>query len=176
MGKELEVKVLNIDPKKMESKLILLGARLVKKEKQINYVFSTPNLPSSNYLRVREITDAFQEEKRSFLTLKKNLLNEGVKENLEIETKVDDPASLLEIFENLGIEVEHQGVKERTSYKFENILFEIDCWDTDTYPNPYMEIEVESKEDLERAIELLGLNRKDITTKSIRELRKDLSK
>ena len=37
-----------------------------------------------------------------------------------------------------------------------------------------MEIEVSSKEDLEKAIDLLNIDKKNVTTKSILELRNDL--
>ena len=56
---------------------------------------------------------------------------------------------------------------------YENIMFEIDTWDEETYPKPYLEIEVSSYEDLEKAITLLNLDRSQITTKAIDELRKD---
>ena len=52
-------------------------------------------------------------------------------------------------------------------------MFEIDTWDEETYPKPYLEIEVSSYEDLEKAITLLDLDRSQITTKAIDELRKD---
>ncbi len=43
----------------------------------------------------------------------------------------------------------------------------------ETYTKPYLEIEVSSEEDLEKAIKLLNLDRSQVTTKSIDELRKD---
>ena len=56
---------------------------------------------------------------------------------------------------------------------YENILFEIDTWDEQTYTKPYLEIEVTSDEELEKAIAMLNLDRNQITTKPIDELRKD---
>ncbi len=56
---------------------------------------------------------------------------------------------------------------------YENILFEIDTWDEETYAKPYLEIEVPSDEELEKAIRILNLDRSQITSKAIEELRKD---
>ena len=56
---------------------------------------------------------------------------------------------------------------------YENIMFEIDTWDKETYSKPYLEIEVPSDKELEKAIILLNLDRSQITTKPIDELRKD---
>ena len=56
---------------------------------------------------------------------------------------------------------------------YENILFEIDTWDEQTYGKPYLEIEVNSDEELEKAIIMLNLDRSQITTNTIDELRKD---
>jgi adenylate cyclase class 2 len=56
---------------------------------------------------------------------------------------------------------------------YDNMLFEIDTWDEGTYSKPYLEIEVASAEELEKAITILNLDRSQITTKAIDELRKD---
>jgi adenylate cyclase class 2 len=56
---------------------------------------------------------------------------------------------------------------------YDNMLFEIDTWDEETYSKPYLEIEVASAEELEKAITILNLDRSQITTKAIDELRKD---
>ena len=56
---------------------------------------------------------------------------------------------------------------------YENIMFQLDTWDEETYPRPYLEIAVSSYEDLEKAITLLHIDRSQITTKALDELRKD---
>ena len=73
----------------------------------------------------------------------------------------------------MGYKRKRPGYKHRRSYMYENIMFEIDTWDEKTYSKPYLEIEVTSDEELEKAINLLSLDRNQITTKSIDELRKD---
>jgi cysteine synthase len=84
-----------------------------------------------------------------------------------------DWESAAKIIELLGYEQKRPGYKHRRSYMYENILFEIDTWDEQTYTKPYLEIEVTSDEELEKAIAMLNLDRNQITTKPIDELRKD---
>jgi len=178
MNKELEVKVLNIDKKEIEENLIAIGAQLLKKEYQVNTIFDTEDRiikgRNEGYLRIRESKEQVTDKTEYIFTLKKNIGKEGLRENIEIETKVDNKEALVNILEFLGYNVKHRGTKERITYRYDNIIFDIDTWDEATYPYPYLEIEVENREDLERATELLKLNREDITSKSIGELRMEI--
>ena len=177
MSKELEIKVLNIDKKQIEEKLIQIGAKLIKKEYQINTVFDTKEETIENskegYLRIRESKNLIDNKVEYILTFKKNISNNGMRENKEIETKVENKDSLIEILKNLDIYKKHEGSKERTSYEYEGIRFDIDTWDKNTYPYPYLEIEVTKKEDIEKALKLLGISKENVTLKSLKELRKD---
>ncbi|EOD00868.1 class IV adenylate cyclase [Caldisalinibacter kiritimatiensis] len=176
--KELEVKVLNIDKEEIQERLKSIGAELVKKEYQVNTIFDTEDRIIKNehkgYLRIREKRDLLNNKTEYIFTLKKNLSSEKVRKNVEIETKVDNKDALTEILKHLKLDIKHSGSKERISYKYDDILFEIDTWDEDTYPYPYLEIEVNKEEDLERAIELLNLNREDVTDKSLDQLRREV--
>ena len=175
MGKELEVKVLNINVNEMEKKLISVGAKLVKKERQENIIFDTRNIFSKQgiegYMRIRETNNLLHEGKSYALTLKKRKYSKNLRKNIEIETQIENKDTLIEIFHELGIDIVHRGHKLRTSYAYENLLFELDIWDKETYPEPYMEIEMEKESDLEKAIKLRDLNREDITNKSLGILR-----
>jgi adenylate cyclase class 2 len=176
--RELEVKVLNIDKNQVEKRLNEIGAELVKKEYQINTIFDTEDRIVKNihngYLRIREKKDLINNNIEYILTLKKSVGKNKVRENVEVETKIEDKEALMEIFKHLKLDIKHVGEKERISYKYENILFEIDTWDKDTYPFPYLEIEVSRSEDLDRAIELLQIDKKNVTTKSLDQLRMEL--
>ena len=177
MAKELEVKVLNIDKKELEEKLLKLGATLIKKEHQINTVLDTKegNIENSGkgYLRIRESKDLVDNKVEYTLTFKKNINNNGIRENKEIETKFTDKKAMIEILEHLDLYIKNEGSKERISYKYEDIRFDIDTWDKDTYPYPYLEIEVTKKEDIDKAISLLNIDKKNMTLKSLRQLRKE---
>lgn len=178
MGKEIEVKVLNIDIVEIEKKLKKIGAIKVKEEYQENVLFDVKDklimAGINGYLRMRTVEDKLKNKVTHEFTLKKVVSSDGnMRINNEIETCIDCPENLIEILKALGIPVLGRGFKERISYELDGILFEIDKWDKKTYPDAYMEIEVSSENELYKAIELLDLNRKNITTKSIDELRKD---
>ncbi|SDY96793.1 adenylate cyclase, class 2 [Proteiniborus ethanoligenes] len=179
MAKELEVKVLNIDKGAIEEKLQNIGARLISKEYQINTLYDSENKTIENlgdgYLRIRETRNLLTDEVEILFTLKKNISSEIARENMEIETRVWDKAALNTILKHLNLNVIHEGTKERISYVFEDIRFDIDTWDVNTYPYPYLEIEVLKKEDIQKAVELLKIEARNVTTKSLRELRAELN-
>ncbi|WP_353096808.1 class IV adenylate cyclase [Tissierella praeacuta] len=174
---ELEVKILNVNLDDMELKLKALGATLIDKELQVNTLidskenFIQRNLDS--YLRIRETKSMLNNNIKFTLTMKKNINREGIRENIEINTDISDKNAMLEILKSLGYCVLEEGFKERTSYSFKNIRFDLDKWDDSTYPYPYMEIEVNDEDELEGIIELLNIPKENISTKSIVELRKE---
>lgn len=175
--KELEVKVLNIDLEEMESKLKSLGATLIGKELQVNTLIdSKENYIQNNldsYLRIRETKSLLKEEIKFTLTMKKNINREGIRENIEINTDISDKNAMLEILKSLGYYVFQEGHKERTSYVLNNARFDLDRWDELTYPEPYMEIEVNDEDELKEIVKLLDIPKENISTKSILELRKE---
>lgn len=175
--REREVKVLNIDKEEIEKKLIGMGAALVKDEDQINYRFDTEDgflkKAYKGYLRIRITKNNLSGETKSTMTFKRSIKRDSLRVNEEIDTDLSDWESASNIIELLGYKRKNPGYKHRRSYMYENIMFEIDTWDEKTYSKPYLEIEVASDEELEKAIKLLNLDRSQITTKAIDELRKD---
>lgn len=180
MAKELEVKVLNIDKEELKKKLVEIGAKLIKIELQVNTIFMNIDEDiegvGKGYLRVRESKNLMDEKTENIFTFKRNISQNGFRENEEIETKVEDKDSLIKILDCLNIKVKHIGKKERIRYEFEGIKFDIDTWDKETYPNPYLEIEVEDIRDIQKATDILNINIEDITTKSLKELRAEFKK
>ncbi|HHZ01542.1 MAG TPA: class IV adenylate cyclase [Tissierellia bacterium] len=175
--KEKEVKVLDIDKEEIERKLIELGAVLIKDENQINYRFDTEDgvlkKKYNGYLRIRRTENNLTGEIKNTMTFKRSIKRDSLRVNEEIETDISDWESTAKIIELLGYKRKRPGYKHRRSYVYDNIVFEIDTWDDYTYSKPYLEIEVSSYEDLEKAISLLKLDRNKITTKPIDELRKE---
>jgi adenylate cyclase class 2 len=175
--KEREVKVLNIDKEEIEKKLINIGAKLIKDENQINYRFDTDDgilkKTYNGYLRIRITKNLLNGEIKNTLTFKRGLKRSVLRINEETETEISDWENTAKILELLGYKQKRPGYKHRRSYKYENITFEIDTWDEDTYSKPYLEIEMTSEEDLEKAIILLDLDRSQVTTKPIDELSKE---
>lgn len=175
--RELEVKVLNIDLAELESKIRELGAVYLGKEFQTNTLIDTEENFIENeldaYMRIRETKFLSSGETSITLTMKKNINREGIRENIEINTDISDKNAMLEILKSLGYCVKEEGTKERTSYKLGNIRFDLDSWDSGTYPYPYMEIEVEKEEDLKGIMEKLNISMEKVSTKSIVELRRE---
>lgn len=178
MVKELEVKVLNIDIKKMEEKIVSVGGRLIGKERQINTLIDSDERPIKSYLdaylRIRESKDLITESSNTTLTLKKNIKNDNLRENIELNTQIESKEVMLNIFNELGFNKVSEGFKERTSYELKGARIDLDVWDKNTYPYPYMEIEVNDVEILNSIIQILEINKENISTKSIVDLRKEI--
>lgn len=176
--REVEVKVLHIDKIDIEKKLVKIGAKLVKKEKQINIRFDNANHDIKKnyggYMRVRETEDLITGKIVNTMTLKKNISKDNVRINEEKEVIISNLEETIDIFEALGYKRKKPGKKNRTSYIFEDLLFEIDEWEKRIYPHPYMEIEGPSKERIFYAIELLGIDKNNVTSQSLDDLVKDL--
>ena len=178
--RELEVKILNMDLNDLELKIQGLGATLTSKEVQVNTLIDSKDNFIQNkldsYMRIRETKSLLTDKVNFTLTMKKNIERDGIRENIEINTDVADKQSMLEILKSLGYEVFKEGYKERTSYTLGNIRFDLDTWDKETYPYPYMEIEVNVEHELEDMIKLLNIPKENVSTKSIVELAAELNK
>lgn len=175
--KELEVKILNIDLEEMENKLKELGAELIAKESQVNTLIDSGENYIENklnsYLRIRESKSALKGTSKLTLTMKESIDREGVRENLETNIDISDREEMIYLLDKLGYQVKDIGKKERTSYLLKGVRFDLDRWDKKTYPDPYMEIEVNNEDELENMIQILEIDKKNISTKSILELRKE---
>lgn len=176
MHREIEVKVLNIDVEKMREKLESLGADLINHEFQKNYTFIPKGSDGfeAGYLRVRETTHKDNGEREIELTFKEVRNVDDVRINNEYTTHIDSVTMMNSILEHIGMELEYSGEKERISYRYKNQRFDIDIWDKDTYPEPYMEIEFSNQSKIDEIIDDLGIDRENVTNKSITELREDL--
>lgn len=173
--KELEVKVLDIDLEKLKEKLLSIGAKLNKKEKQINTIYDYEDnsfeTDENGYIRIRETEDIMKKIKKIYFTIKKVISNDGIKEYEETEVEVSSKYELEKILCFFKIYKKHVGEKYREEYLYENIKYHIDIWDRKTVPFPYLEIEVEEKKDLKKALNVIGYSEEDISLKTIKELK-----
>ncbi|EEI83447.1 class IV adenylate cyclase [Anaerococcus tetradius] len=176
MQREIEVKVLDIDIDKMKEKLESLGGKLINHEFQTNYTFIPKGEGefSDGYLRIRETIYTNGENKDIELTFKEVKTVDDVRINNEYTTHIDSVTMMIKILEHMGIELEYQGKKERISYTYKNQRFDIDIWDKETYPKPYMEIEFTNQSMIDEIIDDLDIDRASVTNKSITELREEL--
>lgn len=178
MSNELEVKILNIDTEAMERKIIALGGRLIARERQTNTLIDSEARPIKSfldaYLRIRHTENLISGKEFSELTLKKNLRNDVLRENVEMNVVIDDRATLLNIFKELGFDKVAVGFKNRTSYSFNGARLDIDVWDKETYPYPYMEIEVDDEKKLTEILDALQIEPENVSRLSIVELQNRL--
>lgn len=180
MGKELEVKVLGIDLDKLEEKIINLKGQLIADELQENTLIDSTLNPIKDrmdaYLRIRQTEDLINKKTNSVLTLKKNIRNKDLRENVELNSEIEDRDVVLNIFKDLGYDKIEVGYKKRRSYRLNGARIDLDSWDEKTYPYPYMEIEVDSVEHLHEIIDLLEISEENVSNKSIVELREELKR
>lgn len=178
MEKELEVKVLNMDFSKLEEQILDLGGVLIGEENQINTIIDSSKNPiksySNSYLRIRETEDLKDKTTKIELTLKKNIAKEGLRDNIEYTTGIKNKDLMLVILKELGFDLNEIGYKNRKSYRLNGVRFDFDTWDNETYPFPYMEIEVDNLEQLEEIVSLLEIPQKNISYKSIIQLKNEL--
>ena len=165
--KEIEIKVLGYSLDELKNMVENLGAKFQGVEEQSNYRFETPNVNEDSYLRLR-VTDKYSE-----FTFKKRLGSVGARTNSELTTRIDDPEVFLQIMDAIGM---NYSLQKKTRYKYllDEFVFDIDLWDKEVYPYPYLEIEAASQEDLDQVLTRLNIPKENISTKSIRELINEL--
>lgn len=161
--KEIEVKILGYSVDEYIQILGKIGATKVGEESQVNHRFLDIKTESDSYLRLRVVND------EATFTFKERKDNTNMRQNLEYSISIPDPKMFLTIMDKIGMKysTEH---KKRIKYKYQDIFFDIDKWDDEIYPYPYMEIEVNDEAELDEIVKKLGIEKKNISTKSIREL------
>ena len=171
--KELETRIIKIDVAAIRNTLVENGALKVKAENQINDIYDFEDgrlLAEKGYARIRTVSEILNNKEVIYITAKKMLSQGKFKEMEEYEFEVDDKKTAEGMYEVLGLKL-HQSIKKyRESYQLEDGLVEIDINDTTFCPFPYIEIETDSEEKLERIVRLLGYTMEDTTSKTIYEL------
>lgn len=178
MEKELEVKILGMDIDLMEEKIVNLKGELIANELQVNTLIDSTKSPIKDsvdaYLRIRETEDLINNKVNVVLTLKKNIKNKNLRENIELNSGIEDKETVLEIFKSLGFDKVEVGHKQRRSYRLNGARIDLDEWDKQTYPFPYMEIEVKDLKHLNEITSLLEIPQENISKKSIVQLQEEL--
>ena len=162
--KEIEVKVLEINPEKIVAKLKELGAEKIESGLIHITAFDFPDDRLRNkgsYVRVRTFGH------RTELVLKKPIEQKDFKIMEEIETNVEDYDVTVKLFHTLGMKVFAKQEKYRASYRIGKTRFELD-----KYPDiPWMlEVEAPTKDDVKKGLELLGFNMSDTNSKGAKEI------
>lgn len=173
MDIEKEVKVIGLDTEKIEAILKQNGAKQIAHTRQVNYALAheASLIESNSLLRIREESFLDQNKKKIEFTYKLREKKLGISDSKEYTVLVDDQVKLLQILELLGFTVAHKGSKERVSYEFMNARFDFDLWDKETFPERFIEIEFEDREDLKKILEYFNIPESCVTNKSIKELK-----
>ncbi len=178
MEKELEVKILDVDFKSLQTRIVELGGEIIAQEEQMNIIIDSSQNPISDkinaYMRIRITRDLLNDRTSNTLTLKEKTTREGIRENKEYNLTIGDVKTALKIFDKLGYDEMKVGYKNRKSYSLKSSRIDFDVWDKESYPHPYVEIEVAREEDLEGLLEDLKIDKEKISLKSIGELRQEL--
>lgn len=174
--REKEVKVFNLDLDALKRELLSKGAEHLGEEKQVNYILKCDIDAKTNLLksllRLREVDK--DDKKTFYLTYKiRGKDSGGLRNSKEVTSEIKDKDSMLKILEMLGVSVIELNYKTRDSYIYKDARFDFDELDKKTFDVPYLEIEVKDDEKLEEIIKEFNIDRKNITTKNINELRKN---
>lgn len=162
---EFETKILDIDPEEISKKLLDLGATQEDEYLQRRIVF---DIKSENieWVRVR------QEKDKCTMTYKyRELNNKEVGKTIEIETEVSDFDSTILLLSKLGFYYRTM-YQENYIKKFSlnGLEFSIARWPK---IKPYLEIEGESKVDVDRGLDLLNMKGKEVGDYDIAKIYSD---
>ena len=177
MEHELEVKIIGLEIENLMERAVLLGAQKIAHEYQINYIIDSSNydlIEADSYLRIRQINDIHNNIKRNELTFKKKIPNTSLRENYEYTVEIDNIDNMLKIMENIKLDKVISGKKERISYELMGARLDFDFWNKETYPYPYLEIEVKDEEKLNEILMKMKISKEAISRKSISQLQEEL--
>ncbi|MFH0860415.1 MAG: CYTH domain-containing protein [Candidatus Altiarchaeota archaeon] len=157
--RETEVKILEVDRKKIEKKLAQLGAEKVFDGEVFAVYFDFRDRrieKSKGTFRLRKVGD------RSYLTFKEFVEHDSMKVRQEHEVEVSDFDKVKHMLESLGMASWLTTKKQRTSYKLGKVHFELDLYSQpyDSIPE-FLEIEAEDDETLLKYVKLLGFKKSE---------------
>ena len=170
---ELETRILDIDVDKIRTILLSNNAEKIKSEDQINDIYDFEDgrlLSQKGYARIRTVHDKINDKIIYFMTTKKMISQDRFKVMEENEIIFDNKEMGENIFKSLGLILKERNKKYRESYKIFNSLVEIDINDKTFCPFPYIEIETDSEENLNKIVKLLGYTIEDTTSDTIYDI------
>ncbi len=157
---ENEVKVLEVDPKEISTKLEQLGA---KKVFDGDRVFTTFDGVTESFL-AKDILIRLTEEEKLKLSVSTNTSKSSTGEKQTIKVFVSRKKEMVDFFKAIGIEAVAEVKSHRTSYELATSRGIVD-FDIDTFPliGSFLEIDLENMEkSLEEYLKALGLEGKKV--------------
>lgn len=165
---EIEVKILNVDGRQVERKLIHLGAKKVFDGEIETFFFDFKN---HSMIKARNLIRLRREGDRTVLAFKKFLSDEAVKAVEEYEVVVSDMEKMKRILEFLGLSITESMQKHRVSYRLGQVHFDLDRYEREhSYIPEFLEIEAEDAGTIHKYAELLGFTIEDCLPWSTEDL------
>lgn len=161
MKKEYEITMLDVNKKKLEKKLLEIGAIKEGDYFQKRYLYNFHEEFKGRFIRLR--TNGI----KTTLTIKDKSAKKEIGSVKELEIEVSDFDNTNMIMEMLGYEHSTYQENKRTIYRLDDIEFDIDTWPM--IPT-YLEIEGKNKESVEKMIELLKTDKTKLTLDKVSEI------
>lgn len=154
MQTEYELKILEIDPNDIISKLDKLWAQKLKNKFQKRFVYDFVPQKSNSWIRLR--TDG----ELTTLTIKQ-INNDNIDWTKELEITVDDFLKTNEFLKKLWYVFRSYQENKRISYILDDVQIEIDTW-----PNipTYLEIESDSSDKIKKIVTKLWFDLSQTTS------------
>jgi adenylate cyclase class 2 len=173
---ELEVKVLGVDIEDVKNKIKMLVGKLVKKEQQENYIYALPPhmKDERGYIRIRRVHDLINDSVKNIMCIKTIVSQEKYRTTEEHEFEVLDFKESTNFLKGMRLEFAGQHDKYRESYNLKDTLIEIDIWDRETFPEPYLEIEATDEKNIFEVLDLLEIPHEKATSKTLEEIKEEM--
>ncbi len=157
MHTEYEVRILEINEDEIIKKLESLNAKFEWEAIQKRYVYDFIPKENSKWIRLRT------NGQKTTLAIK-NIATSKIDGTQELEIEVDSFERCNLILKELGYIPKSYQENKRRQYSFNGVEIDIDSWPM--IPT-YMEIEGLSEEAVYYTLELLGINKENITTRDV---------
>ena len=161
---EYEVRVLEIDIKKMQKKLKELNAELVEDVFQRRYLYDFKPVNPDKWIRLRTNGNT------TTLTIK-DVQSSKIDGTKEMEIVVDDFNTTNEILNELGYKPRGIQENKRIKYNLNGVEVDIDTWPR--IPT-YLEVEGKNEEEVYKTLELLGIPKEKAITLNTQSIYKEI--
>lgn len=158
---EIEVKFLDVDPAAVGEKLKAIGAEKAGEFFYRRQIFDYPGFPldgQAAWLRLRDEGDKITLSFKQRLGAEAHDGTTSDKGMKEVEIVVSDFDKTKQLLHDIGMIDKFYQENKRTRWVKDGIEFDIDVWPR---LKPYLEIEAKNWDDIDKAIEWLGLNPED---------------
>lgn len=160
---EYEVRILGIDPEKIKTKLLSIGAIHRGDFLLRRCVYDIPGREDQAWVRLR------RDDVKTMLALKVRTGN-GVKGVEETEVRVDSFVNTKQILDGMNLKFVAWQENKRTTYQLGELEFCVDTW---PLLKPHLEIEGPDAAAVKKGVALLGYSLSQTTTKTMVEIYQD---